>query len=106
LAVHFSHCLALLDRRLPIRRRDAERIHSPNVQVFQLVKARFLKATSVGVQTERFTENRTRGGYVFREQSLAEFSIVNVPVTPAWRRSRRSVGVLLDHREIEWLPAP
>ena len=30
----------------------------------------------------RISENRTRGGYDFTEQSLAEFSIVNVPSNP------------------------
>src|SRR5215203_250495 len=65
---------------------DAEfapaRIHPFAEQVFQLVKAGFLRATSVGFQPKTFTENRTRGGYDFTEQALAEFSIVNVPSNP------------------------
>jgi hypothetical protein len=58
-------------------------IHPFAEQIYQLLKAGFLRATSVGFQPERFTQNRQRGGYDFHEQSLHEFSIVNVPSNAA-----------------------
>src|SRR5215217_5586148 len=42
-------------------------IHPFAEQVFQLVRAGFLRATSVGFQPQKFTENKQRGGYDFAE---------------------------------------
>jgi HK97 family phage prohead protease len=48
-------------------------------QVFQMLKAGFLKGASVGFRPLTFEYNETRGGIDFREQELLEFSIVPVP---------------------------
>lgn len=48
-------------------------------QVFQMLKAGFLKGASVGFRPLTFNYNEERGGIDFEEQELLEFSVVPVP---------------------------
>jgi HK97 family phage prohead protease len=52
-------------------------------EVFQLVKAGFLNAVSVGFRPITSTPNYETGGTDFQEQELLEVSIVPVPANPA-----------------------
>jgi HK97 family phage prohead protease len=50
--------------------------------VFKMLKAKFLRATSVGFIPLEWTWDDERGGFNFLKQELFEFSIVPVPANP------------------------
>jgi HK97 family phage prohead protease len=62
-------------------------------QVFDLAKAGFLNATSVGFRPTRSRYNEARKGIDYLEQELLEWSIVSVPANPEALIEARSRGV-------------
>jgi HK97 family phage prohead protease len=52
-------------------------------QVYRMVKAGFLNATSIGFRPIRWSYNEARGGVDFHEVELVEFSIVPIPAHPS-----------------------
>lgn len=64
--------------------------------VLQMLKRRYLNATSVGFMPEaweRSEEEARRGGYDFTKQELLEYSVVPVPSNPEALVEMRSAGV-------------
>lgn len=61
--------------------------------VYDLVKAGFLNAASVGFKPMKYAFNETRGGVDFLEQELLEISVVPVPANPLALVEARSAGI-------------
>lgn len=67
-----------------------------NDTVFEMLKGKFLNATSVGFQPLKyaFTDDpQRRFGIDFMEQELLEFSVVSVPANPEALVEARSAGI-------------
>ena len=83
--------------RLKSRAVFAERdVHPLADTVYQLIKARFIGAASVGwIPLEyKFVEGGDRGfGIDFLEQELLEWSVVNIPANPDCLVGARSLGI-------------
>jgi len=61
--------------------------------IYQLIKAGFLKGTSVGFRPLKWALNSERGGMDFHEQELLEFSITPVPAHPDALIEARDAGI-------------
>lgn len=61
--------------------------------VYDMVKAGFLNATSVGFKPSEYTINEDRHGLDFKAQELLEFSIVPIPSNPQALVEARSAGI-------------
>lgn len=61
--------------------------------IYQMIKAGFLKGTSVGFRPLKWTLNSERGGMDFHEQELLEFSITPVPAHPDALIEARDAGI-------------
>jgi HK97 family phage prohead protease len=61
--------------------------------IYQLIKAGFLKGTSVGFRPTKWSLNTERGGMDFQEQELLEFSITPVPAHPDALIEARDAGI-------------
>lgn len=64
--------------------------------VYQMLKAGFLNATSVGFRPLTYELNADRGGVDFKSQELFEYSVVPIPANPDALISARSVGIDLS----------
>jgi HK97 family phage prohead protease len=64
--------------------------------VYQMVKAGFLNATSVGFKPMRWDLEPERGGVRYHEQTLLEASIVPIPANPQALVEARSLGMETD----------
>lgn len=70
-----------------------------NDTVFDMLKAKFLNATSVGFQPLKyaFTDDpQRRFGIDFLEQELLEFSVVSIPANPEALVEARSAGIDIE----------
>lgn len=61
--------------------------------VYQMVAAKFLRATSVGFRPTKYVWNDEHKGYDFSEQELLEHSIVPVPSNPEALEAASVVGI-------------
>ena len=61
--------------------------------IYQMIKAGFLKGTSVGFRPLKWALNSERGGMDFHEQELLEFSITPVPAHPDALIEARDAGI-------------
>jgi len=61
--------------------------------IYQLIKAGFLKGTSVGFRPLKWALNSERGGMDFHEQELLEFSVTPVPAHPDALIEARDAGI-------------
>ncbi len=75
-----------------------------NDTVYEMVKAGFLNATSVGFRPLKYAlseDPQRRYGIDFKEQELLEFSVVSVPANPGALIDARSAGIdispMIDH---------
>ena len=75
-----------------------------NDTVFEMLKAGFLNATSVGFVPLKFAftdDPQRRFGIDFMEQELLEFSVVSIPANPEALIDAKSMGIdiepLVDH---------
>jgi HK97 family phage prohead protease len=61
--------------------------------VYRMLKAGFLRATSVGFQPLKHAYDEERGGFDFLKQSLLEFSVVPVPANPQALMDAKAAGI-------------
>jgi HK97 family phage prohead protease len=61
--------------------------------VFRMVKAKFLRAVSVGFNPLEWAWDDDRGGYDFTKQELLEYSIVPVPANPEALIEGKRMGI-------------
>lgn len=62
-------------------------------EVYQLVKAGFLRAVSVGFMPQEWAFDEERGGFNFKRQALLEVSVVPVPSNPQALLEAKAAGV-------------
>jgi len=65
--------------------------------VYQMLRAGFLNATSVGFRPLKHAYDEERGGFDFMEQELLEFSVVPVPANAQALQDAKSLGLPVEH---------
>lgn len=81
------------DRLVAIDRFTPKEISPFGHMVYQMVAAKFLRATSVGFKPKQYVWNDEHKGYDFHEQELLEHSIVPVPSNPEALEAASAVGI-------------
>lgn len=69
--------------------------------VYEMLKAGYLKSTSVGFMPQEWTYDESRGGLNFAKAELLEYSVVPVPSNPNALLEARSKGIDLTPM-VEW----
>lgn len=69
--------------------------------VYQMIRGKFLNATSVGFRPLEYVYNEDHKGYDFMRQELLEHSVVPVPANPEALQAASAEGIDLDPL-IEW----
>lgn len=81
-----------------------ERYNPLAESVFQMLKAGFLNATSVGFKPKKYAYNEDRRGVDFFEQELLEFSVCALPSNPDCLVEARAAGIDVEPIR-EWAKA-
>jgi len=81
------------DKLVAVDRFTPKEISPFGHMVYQMVAAKFLRATSVGFKPKQYVWNDEHKGYDFSEQELLEHSIVPVPSNPEALEAASAVGI-------------
>ena len=81
------------DKLIAVDRFTPQDMYPFGYMVYQLVRGKFLRATSVGFRPRSYLWNDDHKGYDFNEQELLEHSIVPVPSNPEALEAASACGI-------------
>jgi len=78
---------------LAVDRFTPKDVHPFGYMVYELIRGKFLRATSVGFKPKQYVYNDEHKGYDFHEQELLEHSVVPVPSNPEALEAASAAGI-------------